>query len=85
MKRARRVISHHGSDCNDGPHNFRTSRCVILTRIDRPGQPSRAWASGDCAESRAYKRHDHTFDAKLPTHYGGGFWQYVEIPPLETK
>lgn len=51
MKRARRVISHHGSDCPDGPHNFRQHRCIILTRIDRPGHPSEAWVSGDCAET----------------------------------
>ena len=57
MKRSRRVLSHHGSDCPDGPHKFRESRCLILTRIDRPGQLSEGWISGDCQEtcSRAWK------------------------------
>lgn len=96
-KHARRVISHHGSDCPDGPHNLRTSRCLILTRIDRPGERSRAWVSGDCAEtmprhatierspdyhSERIQRKDHTFDPSLPTWYGGGFWQRVQIDPL---
>lgn len=81
MKRARRVISHHGSDCPDGPHPFRWNRCVILTRIDRPGQQSEAWASGDRSESNVFRKHRHTFDASKPVHYGGGFWQRVEIKP----
>jgi hypothetical protein len=51
MKHCRRVISHHGSDCPDGPHLFKQGRCMILTRIDRPGERSRAWVSGDCAET----------------------------------
>jgi hypothetical protein len=52
-KTARRVISHHESDCPNGPHNFRDHRCLILTRIDRRGEPSRAWVSGDCQETIA--------------------------------
>jgi hypothetical protein len=79
MKRARRVLSHHGSDCPSEPHPFRSGRCIILTRIDRPGELSRAWCTGDCAEGRVYKRHDHTFDRRLPVWYGGGFWERVEI------
>ena len=93
MKRARRIISHHGSDCPDGPHPFKRSRCLILTRIDRPGQLSVAWISGDCAETmpmrakapgstseRLYRKR-HTFAADLPTYYGGGFWERVCLPP----
>ncbi len=96
MKRCRRVISHHGSDCPEGPHNFREHRCLILTRIDRPGQKSEAWVSGDCAETmplrckdyegaigeRLYRKR-HTFDPRLPTWYGGGFWERVAIGPAE--
>lgn len=100
-KRARRMISHHGSDCPDGPHPFKSNRCLILTRIDYPDQPGRksvAWVSGDCAETmprhatidrsseyhseRMYRKR-HTFDPKLPTWYGGGFWDRVEIGPKE--
>jgi len=96
MKHCRRVISHHGSDCPDGPHNFRESRCIILTRIDRPGQLSEGWASGDCAEtmpmrakdydgarSERLQRYRHTFRAELPLHYGGGFWERVTLPALQ--
>ena len=96
MKRARRIISHHGSDCPDGPHNFREHRCLILTRIDRPGQKSEAWVSGDCAETlpmrckdyegaqseRLYRKR-HTFDSTKTTYYGGGFWERVELKPIE--
>lgn len=106
MKRARRVISHHGSDCPDGPHNVREHRCLILTRIDRPGQLSEAWVSGDCAETmpmrakieapwwdpdrveawpkseRIYRKR-HRFAAHLPTYYGGGFWERVQLGPVE--
>lgn len=97
MKRARRTISHHGSDCPSGPHKVREARCIILTRIDRPGQRSEAWVSGDCAETmprhatidrspeyhseRLYRKR-HTFAPELSTHYGGGFWEYVEIGPM---
>lgn len=98
----RRVRSCHGSDCNDGPHSFRQSRCLILTRVDyRDGRPSVAWVSGDCAESSSMRfrreqwklepeeempseriyRKRHSFDPKLPTWYGGGFWARVEIGP----
>jgi len=93
MKRARRVLSHHGSDCPDGPHPFKSNRCIILTRIDRPDGTSEAWCSGDCAEtmparlktgprkSERLYRQRHTFDAKLPTFYGGGFWERVTLGP----
>lgn len=95
-KRARRIISHHGSDCPNEPHNFREHRCLILTRIDRPGKPSEAWVSGDCAETlpmrckdyegarseRLYRKR-HTFDATKTTYYGGGFWDRVELKPIE--
>jgi hypothetical protein len=84
---------------------------MILTRIDRPGERSRAWVSGDCAEtmpmyakirrwddadddpgsgrvsdfrSERLKRKDHTFDPKLPTWYGGGFWEKVTIGPVQS-
>jgi hypothetical protein len=96
MKHCRRVISHHGSDCPDGPHSIRRHRCIILTRIDRPGEMSRAWISGDCAEtmpmhlkgydgakSERLKRKDHTFKPNLPTWYGGGFWDKVTIGPAD--
>ena len=96
MKRSRRVLSHHGSDCPDGPHKFRESRCVILTRIDRPGQLSEGWVSGDYAETmpmrlkapgstseRLYRKR-HTFAAHLPTYYGGGFWEQVCLQALES-
>jgi hypothetical protein len=103
MKHCRRVLSHHGSDCPEGPHPIKGNRCLILTRIDRPGQPSEAWVSGDYAETgsmrwkqdqhpdaapgdlvseRLYRKR-HTFDASLPTHYGGQFWAYVELGPVE--
>lgn len=102
-KHCRRVISHHRSDCPDGPHTVKGHRCIILTRIDRPGERSRAWVSGDHAESTSLQwrreqwaadpayaatlkserlqRKDHTFDPRLPTWYGGGFWERVAIGP----
>jgi len=96
MKRARRVISHHGSDCPEGPHPFKHSRCLILTRIDRKDGTSEAWVSGDCAETlprrvkldynpraeseRLYRKR-HSFKGDLPVWYGGGFWERVEIGP----
>lgn len=98
MKHCRRVLSHHGSDCPDGPHKIRGHRCMILTRIDRPGEVSRAWVSGDCAEtmprhatidrspeyrSERLKRKDHTFRPDLPVWYGGGFWEKVTIGPVD--
>ena len=97
MKHCRRVLSHHGSDCPDGPHPIRGNRCLILTRIDRPGELSRGWVSGDCAEtmpmyseskqwdgaiSERLKRKDHTFRSDLPLYYGGGFWNKVTIGPV---
>ena len=55
----RRVLSHHGSDCPEGPHPVKGHRCIILTRVDyRDGRPSQAWVSGDHAETigRACRR-----------------------------
>jgi len=71
---------------------------VILTRVDyADGRKSEAWVSGDYAETmpmrwkhyagarseRLYRKR-HAFDPKLPTWYGGGFWERVEIRPLGT-
>lgn len=69
-KHCRRVISHHGSDCPTGPHNLRTHRCMILTRIDRPGERSRAWVSGDCAESMPQHARHVWHQTGCPNRYG---------------
>lgn len=95
MKRARRVLSHHGSDCPLGPHNIRENRCLILTRIDRPDGTSEGWVSGDYQETmpmrakdpgsqseRVYRKR-HTFSADKPLYYGGAFWERVVIPAPE--
>ena len=80
MKRARRIISHHGSDCPSTPHAFREGRCIILTRVDHPGRPSVAWLTGDCQEGRRFQHRRHEFDATQPVTYGGGFWERVSLP-----
>lgn len=84
-KRARRLLSHHGSDCPDGPHNIRENRCIILTRIDRPTRPSETWLTGDWSEGRVLQAKRHTFAPDLPVWYGGGFWQRVQLDPLPQK
>jgi hypothetical protein len=33
--------------------------------------------------SERVQRKDHTFDPQLPTFYGGGFWERVEIGPVD--
>lgn len=86
MKRSRRVLSHHGSDCPSTPHPIRQHRCIILTRIDHGDGTSTSWCSGDCAETMPYRgervqRKRHTFAAEKPIYYGGAFWEAVMIPP----
>ncbi|HET9256311.1 MAG TPA: hypothetical protein VFO16_14090 [Pseudonocardiaceae bacterium] len=82
MKRCRRVLSHHGSDCDLTSHSIRSNRCIILTRIDHKDGTSEAWLSGDCQEGRRFQYKRHRFAGHLPVFYGGGFWEKVEIPPL---
>ena len=81
MKRCRRILSHHGSDCPDGPHRMKDARCIILTRIDRPNQLSEAWLTGDWTESRIRQAKRHTFSPLKPVWYGGGFWNRVRLEP----
>jgi hypothetical protein len=74
-KRARRILSHHGSDCPAGPHKIRDGRCIILTRVDRPGQRSIAWVSGDCAETMPMKHKADQDPTEDPiADQAPGFW-----------
>jgi hypothetical protein len=36
----------------------------------------------EATRSERLYRKRHTFDASLPTWYGGGFWERVELGPL---
>jgi hypothetical protein len=42
------------------------------------------WYHGGAKSERMYK-HRHTFKPSLPVHYGGGFWERVELGPVEEQ